>query len=370
MDLLRSIRRVLRLNQFVPFEIQEEFSALMKHRGDDAEEKWFAPRGSHTSSTRRHLEELGTLLDIHHEALEAVTLGRHEAAWNSAVHHRLLTMAFDDCRTATGDDAAQDVRLRVENVTSATVAGDCLPRLRAPKPSEGARYAPSVAALSISEATLSSSSRSSTNSLPVEDASEPGGDDSDPFASQGQLPLDSTVHSKTGSKKVDFAIVCVPSAGSALHTNIQVALDRLKGMPTRSCSVNPSSYGPLVNTPIAIALTTRAATASWNPLVQIALIAAATHRRLHTLPVAGATGSSPMTEEGVIAPLPMIVVTSHQWDLYFACDQGISIVSINAPDASSSLPVLKLPRNLSVRSILALPRHLCRSTCFWPRCGY
>lgn len=330
-DLYRSIRRVLRFSQFVPVEIQDEFSALIKHRGDEAEEGWFAPR----QTSARHLEELGKLLDIHHEALEAVTLGRHEAAWNSAVHHPLLTMAFDDgSRQATGERVAEDLRLRVENVTSATIAGDCLPRLNLGGPrswtmqEKGATGTPSIGAWSVSQVTSSSSSSTSSLTSDLEDDGSMAQLNSDPFV-QGRLHLDSTVHSKAGSKKVDFAIVCVPKAGTPLHAAIQAVLDRVKSKPALSYSINPSTYGPLVDAAIAITLETKTTSASRDPLVQLGLVAAAIHRRLHTLPVAGATGSSPLTAKGVLLPLPMIVATNHQWDLYFACDCGNSIVCIS-----------------------------------------
>ncbi|KUI71884.1 hypothetical protein VM1G_07471 [Cytospora mali] len=357
-DLYRSIRRVLRFGQFVPIEIQDEFSALIKHRGDEAEDGWFAPR--QTRTRERHLEELGKLLDIHHEALEAVTLGRHEAAWNSAVHHPLLTMAFDEgSRQVTGEKVAEDLRLRVENVTSATIAGDCLPRLNLGMPrlqwtmkETGAADTPSIGAWSISQATTSTSTTASTTASSSGTSSRTGDllgtkesrtrlDASDPFV-QRHLHLDSTVHTKADSKKVDFAIVCVPKAGTALHTAIQAVLNHMESKPALSYSINPSTYGPLVEALIAITLETKTTSASRDPLIQLGLVAAAIHRRLHTLPVAGATGSSPLTKTGVIVPLPMVVVTNHQWDLYFAHDNGSSIQLIGPLELGSTASLVQI----------------------------
>lgn len=332
--LYRSIRRVLRYSCFVPIEIRHEFSALIKHRGDEAEEEWFAT--SQEGERRTCIEELGKLLDLHHEALESVTLGRHEAAWNAAVHHPLLKIAFDDGdgdRHASGERVVQDLRLRVENVTSATIAGDCLPRLSLGAPPSWLRQeqdqdttdTPSIGAWSVSQITVSSSnSTSSTSSLSCLSSASRTHDDLSVQARR--LHLDSTVHSKAGSKKVNFAVVCVPKPGTELHAATQAVLEHLKRTPALSYSISPSTYGPLVDAFIALSIETKMTTAARDPLIQLGLVSAAIHRRMHTLPVVGATGSSPLTEKGVIAPLPMIVVTSHQWDLYFACDQGRSIV--------------------------------------------
>lgn len=340
----RSIRRILRYSEFVPVEVQNEFSALIRHRGDEVEDAWFAPHSHQIGERLRPVEELGRLLDIHHEALEAVTLGKHEAAWNSAVHHPLLAIAFDDGRDAlTGERVVNDIRLRVENVTTATIAGECLPRLGMPHEQStqlerDTSDTGSIGAWSISQVTASSAS--SAGGISVTDGSvrdelrAQAVVDSQPFIQATGLRafhLDSTVHSKAGSKKVDFAIVCMPRVGTGLHTAIQTVLDRLKSK-SLSYSISPSTYGPLVDVLMIAAIETKTITASRNPLVQLGLMSVAIHRRLHTLPVPRATGSRPLTgRTGMIPPLPMIAVTDHQWQLYLACDQGDSIVSPQSP---------------------------------------
>lgn len=117
---------------------------------------------------------MGAILDIQYRAEECRMLQRHESAWNSRVHDPLFSLAFEDGRNnhrARGaeEKAAEDIRLsnvhlaRVENVTSATVTENCVPRWKRTatqlikKDSEGAV---SVLAWSLSETSASSISNS------------------------------------------------------------------------------------------------------------------------------------------------------------------------------------------------------------------
>ncbi|KAK7731555.1 hypothetical protein SLS53_008719 [Cytospora paraplurivora] len=105
-ELCSSIEDVHFFNGFVPADVRHEFCAWLKYMGakvSAVQEGWFTrspticrvARDSQASWRReRALEEMGTLLDIMHEATESFNLRRHEAAWNSGVHHPLLTLAF------------------------------------------------------------------------------------------------------------------------------------------------------------------------------------------------------------------------------------------------------------------------------------
>ncbi|KAH8743668.1 hypothetical protein F5883DRAFT_722555 [Diaporthe sp. PMI_573] len=323
--------------KFVPIEVRSEFTALMKRykRFAEVEESWFTTpldvdQDEAGRRKQRALEEMGRLLDVIREADESYSRRRHEAHWNSAVHHPLLTLAFGSGLERTSETAANDTtmehhRIFVENVTSATITGDCVPQLKQGRPRaarNGAVTNAPIPAWSLSEATTDSSSTNNS----VEDLSQP--DESDPFSeSQITSPrLDGAVHTKTGSKKVDFALVLVPSPGTSLHTAIQTVLVQLKQTsPELSQSINPSTYSPLVTDPIAVVIETKTVTTGTDPLVQLGMMAAAIHRRLHTLPVQNATGSQPVTDTGMIMTLPLISVNDHQWEIYFACDGGKDI---------------------------------------------
>lgn len=326
-DLFKSVQRVGLHSEFVPAEIQDDISILLSDVGIDTRESWFIPSppaASDTDTTSRKeelLSELVALLDIGEKAAISSQLGRHEAAWNSVVHQPLLELAFEEDRGARirerlnrRDKAAEPrlARVRVENVSSATISGECVPRL-----SRQDGDTASLGAWSVSQS--SAGSTASTEEEP------------DPFFTPKLFPLDSTVHSKAGSKKVDFAIVLEPEPGSSFHTIIQTILARLTWAPSLSRSVNPSTYGPLIRAPMAIVIETKTVTAARDPLIQLSLMAAAFHRRLHTLPVGRATGGSPLTETGELVTLPLIAITNHRWELFFACDRGGHIVRLTYP---------------------------------------
>lgn len=328
-----AIRRVNRFHKrFVPIEIRSEFIALTKNRDKDEEvdESWFTTPpavGEVEAGLRRQraLLEMGKLLDITHEATLSFRRNRHEAHWNSAVHHPVLSVAFSEVPESTsGPDACntgiRHHRVLVENVTSATITGDCVPQLTHSGPGaalEGTLTAAPIPAWSVSDDTTDSSSGNS-----LDGPRQP--DESDPFFENHIL--DSAVRTRAGSKKVDFALVIEPAVGTSLYNAIRNIRCQLLQTPGLSQSINPSGYTPLQCDPIAAIVETKTATAGTDPLAQLGMMAAATHRRLHTLPVQSATGSHPVTDTSMIVTLPLISVNNHRWDVYFARDGGKDIV--------------------------------------------
>lgn len=320
---------------FIPKEVYDEVSRIMAHDGEgNPKTSWFVTAFEGHGGRQAALEELGTLLDIRHESSNASKFQKYEAAWNTAVHHPLLKLAFDDSskhrraeeriRLGLGSDSDSDrdptqksIFIRVENITNATVTGDCVPCLRdeaAPRAGDGQADDDHVRI--IPAWSLHSLSSFSTTSGP--------GDEAEPFRSAPPLAL-----RKTGHKKVDFAIVVDPDPGSPLHTaieGIRLSMLRDSGL-TWLTSMNPSNYGPLREAPISGIVETKVTTASVDPLVQLGLMVAAIHRRLHTLPVQGAVGSSAISEAAVLSPWPLLAIIDHRWELFFACDGGNKIVS-------------------------------------------
>jgi hypothetical protein len=319
-DIVRSIRDISRYDQFIPNGIRDEFTSLFKHPAD-IKDRFFTTSTviAADGSKQDLLEDLKTMQRICSKAKESTRLERHEAAWNSAVHQPLLDLAFEDRK-----ELGQGVRARVENIACATVAGDCVPRWSS---AVCKKYNASVGAWSVSQETASStSSTGSTGSTGSMGSIE---EEEDPFLMGPQL--DSTSHSRVGSRKVDFAVVLEAPPDSALENEIYAVLDLLLETPLLSRSISPSTYRPLVESPIAIAIETKTVTATRDPLLQLGLFAAAIHRRLHTLPVVNATGACPVTKTGVIVTLPLIAVTNHRWEIYFACDRGDKIVCHSHP---------------------------------------
>lgn len=340
---------------FVPGEIQAELAIIHKRRRyRKPKDLWFTPGSSQADknsrtndSKQRALEELGVVLDIRHEAEMSVKFERHEAAWNSAVHHPLLALAFYEGREAFDDDEhggdgtkaqtqhtrEQDTQVRIENVTAATIAGDCVPHVRdASSPST--RTLPSAGEYAQTGKLVSSrvieyedhtSILAWSLSIPSSASSSEDSSDPDPFT-ESPRQADGTTHSKSGSKKVDFALVLDPKPGTSLHDAVQIILARLRQMPQQAQSINPSNYQPLLDAPIAVAVETKTIKAARDPLTQLGLIVAALHRRLHTLPVKHAVGSHALTDSGVLPTWPQIAVIDNTWRLYFACDCGGKIV--------------------------------------------
>jgi hypothetical protein len=340
---------------FIPGEVQAELTLINERRGyRKPKDVWFTPRPSQAGtdtnmsrSTQRVLEELGVVLDIRHETEMSSRWERHEAAWNSAVHHPLLRLAFCDGREAvddvygeeTGTESQraeqQDTRVRIENITAATIAGDCVPHIRdttssaTSMPAGGHAQAGrlissrvieyddhvSVLAWSLSMPSSSSSAGSAED-----------GSDLDPFT-EAPRQVDGTTHSRSGSKKVDFALVLDPKPGTSLYNSVQMVLETLRQSPQQSQSINPCNYKPLLDAPIAVAVGTKTIKAVRDPLTQLGMIAAALHRRLHTLPVKCAAGFHALTDSGILPTWPLITVVDDTWMLYFACDRGRKIVS-------------------------------------------
>lgn len=332
-DLIRSIQNVeSRQVPFIPAEVQQEVAAIMKYRDiGELEEGWVHQNPVDVGSRTPALEELGKILDICRASNMSAEFPRHEGAWNSEVHHPLLSLAFSDADDVRRDEeslrpgrqvgAKPAVRIRVENVTSATIAADYVPRWRPRLAGSAAAdmTAPtrrqrddtgsdtgSVLAWSVH----TSSSASSSSNLGEQGASSSG-----------------PHHDRTSSKKVDFVVVIEPTPRSSLHAALQAVLAELDDTESQGTrSINPSGYAPLLEAPITGVIEAKAASATRNPLVQLGMIANAIHRRLHTLPVRGAVGASSLTKTGVLMTLPLLAVTDDEWHLYFARDGGSNIV--------------------------------------------
>lgn len=327
--LVESVEGLRYHTPFIPMEVRTEVSNIMVHGGEgNPKSAWFATAFDGSGGKQAALEELGSLLDIRHESFNASKFQKYEAAWNTAVHYPLLKLAFEDNSEQRGaeerirlglgphpDHTREPIHIRVENITNATVTGDCVPCLRD-------KVAPRTGVGQIDDHV--GIPAWSLHSLSISSTTSGLGDEAEPARPAPPLAL-----RRTGHKKVDFAIVIDPEPGSPLHTaieGIRSAMLRDTGLPWLT-SMNPSNYGPLREAPIAGIVETKVTTASVDPLVQLGLMVAAIHRRLHTLPVQGAVGPSAISETGVLAPWPLLVITDHRWELFFACDGGSKIVS-------------------------------------------
>ncbi|KAF3763530.1 hypothetical protein M406DRAFT_332018 [Cryphonectria parasitica EP155] len=279
---------------FIPESIKKEFLDACGSDADLVPDTWFAAAGpGETQDKATRLTELYHLRSIQLVAGESMQRGRSEPSWNRKVHQPLLDLACEDGIGMLDPSyqlaaAAQPYRVRAEDISTATLTGDCIPRLYTEAPSETASLT--------SNGDLSSGHHGDANVF-----------------------RDGHTHSRFGSKKVDFALVISPAHGTPLQRTIWRVLDGLgvqalvaantnaaapegsATMPVPSQSINPTAYVPLLQDPMAVAIETKTVTSSKDPLVQLGFMVVALHRRLATL-----SGSDRLLPLCGIPTLPVI----------------------------------------------------------------
>lgn len=256
----------------------------------------------------------------------------------------LLTLTFEDSRNNhrardAEEKAAEDIRLssvhivRVENVTSATVTEDCVPCWRntaTQAVNKDSEDTVSVLAWSLSKTSDSCSADSTISGALGQQRGQGRGQvpgesqHRDPFVQAPLTPSTHLHHSKTGPKKIDFALTVAPAEGTVLHTAIKAVLEPLRET-SLTTSINPSSYTPLNGAPTTRVIKSKTSLSAEDPVLQLGVMACAIHRRLHTLPVKMAQGTL-ITETAALVTYPMIAIIDHQWEMYFACDCGKKIL--------------------------------------------
>lgn len=312
-ELYRIIRQKMN-SGFVPAPIKEEFLRACGSEADLVTDSWFFEPESEAEQRDALLAQLHQLVSIQLVAAESAQLGRNEPAWNCKVHQPLLDLVCGDIRQESGALA----RVRAENISAATITGDCVPRLWAEATTGGGGG--SVPACSVTASSVSSTS--------TDDASQ----DDDVFRPDPVVLADSHVHSRFGSKKVDFALVISPPEESPLRRAVDRALQglavRALDVPEPSQSINPTAYAPLLRDPMAVAIETKSTTGHKDPLVQLGFMIAAFHRRLLTL-----SGPDRPRPVRLIPTIPAISVVDHNWTLHFAVDRRNHIVSLRSAQA-------------------------------------
>ncbi|KAH6868975.1 hypothetical protein B0T10DRAFT_569138 [Thelonectria olida] len=123
-----------------------------------------------------------------------------------------------------------------------------------------------------------------------------------------------TMYDYTRAKMIDMGVrVCPPPP---IAEGIR---QMLIGQPEPTRCVNQTTYGPVRNHPIALAIETKIAMGELEEArLQLGVWVAAWHQRIQML-----VDASPLLL-GVdrIITLPLIIVMEHDWRLLFACDRG------------------------------------------------
>ncbi|KAH8748989.1 hypothetical protein F5883DRAFT_582025 [Diaporthe sp. PMI_573] len=264
-------------------------------------------------------------------------LRRYEDAWNNLVHTPLLDLAFGlQPLEMEKQEQREAVSVRFEPVMSATISYEWIPRLDRGSTSQEIKQ----------QTNLSDLACSVTAGSAVSSASEGSAD-----ASHVSVPKD-LMHTRTDSKKVDYVLVLDVADGVPLKTvisdlTLRAALD-VDGFLSRDTPpphVNQTTYQPIRDSPIAVSIETKQDYSSRDPLLQLGIWVAAWHRRMRSLysaralalldeqfqnastsddpPSSGPQNAVPARPK--VVSLPLIVVTGHEWQIYFACDQDTSI---------------------------------------------
>jgi hypothetical protein len=236
--------------------------------------------------------ELSALEDIWRNALENQRLKRHESAWNDSVHTPLLLLALGPQRD-----------VRNENVTSASITQDAIPRLQKdmstsrrptglPPHLDNNSDTASVLALSVCSEGSSNSSKSNP-----------------PFEKE----------TTARGKKVDYAWILVPDRDSELGRAIESATKLHSGtIGTRNLSVNQTSYTPLVFNPIAISFESKPIDAKVDPLIQLGMWSAAWFRKMGLLWSQLPQDRQKLPWHTSLPFLPLVKMVGHVWEVYYA----------------------------------------------------
>ncbi|KAI1419055.1 hypothetical protein F5Y12DRAFT_779868 [Xylaria sp. FL1777] len=303
------------LKEIIPLDLQSQISDL---EGQALPTTSFYETKAGLAETKRMFT---IVKKIKFSAAFSTTLERHEVAWNNFVHTPLLELAFEaEQPDDLGDPGKKDeaVTVRVEPVMSAVIASNSIPRVQVEP-----IYPPAWP--------VPSSSYSPSNSSWQTDLS-------------AKSPADAA-HSE--GKKVDYVVVldlgyAVPFRKWIFHL---IAWSSTQGFDT-STHFNQTKYTPIYISPIAVLIEAKSTSSQRDPLLQLSIWVAAWHKRMTYLHAVmrelqsgiedSTEGSTKDTEGDIesgnanifssqLVSVPLIVVTGHEWEVFFACDEGHSI---------------------------------------------
>ncbi|KAI1265978.1 hypothetical protein F5Y18DRAFT_34113 [Xylariaceae sp. FL1019] len=243
------------------------------------------------------------ICEVHRAAVLSEKLRRHELGWNNHVYTDLLKLVFGSPSSPEEELRSQQrgVQARAEAVMSATIAGNSLPAVQ-----DDQHHA---LACSISQ---NSSDRESLAETTAESASA---SDADPVE---------LVHSRSGSKKVDYVVVLDVAEDQPFYDTIRRASFTHAG----KLHVNQTEYAPIEMSPIAMSIETKANSTA-EACVQLGIWTASWYQRMYALQRgidsrrislwSATSGDRPTS----LVSVPLVIVERHKWSLYFACDADL-----------------------------------------------
>lgn len=273
--------------EIIPNEVRDQVSHLIG--ANTARPRFFrtleSPGGA--SAAEATLARLRNIID---RAKASIEQGRHETAWNHLVHTPMLDLAF-------GEDGSQ---VTVEPAMNVTIAKSSVPRLRRRVGAGGDTL--SLLAWSVQNSNAGQSEDSEGRQQGTSDR-----------------------------RMVDYVLVADVS-DPKLKTMIRnTVLDM--GVSGHGTHFNQTEYLPLRYNPVAVTIETKVQSSVRDPLLQLGIWVAAWHERMSQVRAfrSQAVKLSAEDEERKqllgdrLVSVPLIVVTSHEWEVYFACDNQASI---------------------------------------------
>lgn len=338
--------QILDANQWrrgiVPGEIREQFTATYKktHRRAPLPDCFRPPDLSFANADgftpADHAKaELILLRDVLREAVLSKTYQRNECGWNTHVYAPLLRQVFRHQDGQTEAEAGK-TSVRVETIMTATMEGDSIPLKRSADNSAAAGS--SSAGLNNSDllsefcVTVTASSASSALSGVVVEG----------IGSSQQRDL-AHLQSRSDTKIVDYGLVMDLPGDSALQ-------EALSDLATRVCieggrrHINQTAYQSIQDSVMAVSIETKTELSAVDPLLQLGVWTAAWYKRMGFLrrEVFATSVASVHDEQQLLqhrrleqqrrlVPVPLIAIVGHQWDLYFACFDAATSITIHGP---------------------------------------
>ncbi|KAI0414357.1 hypothetical protein F5X98DRAFT_253169 [Xylaria grammica] len=276
-SLYYAIEDATRQEGIIPKEVREQVSSLL---GEHATRPRFFRATDSIGGASAAEATLSRLRNIIETAKASVELGRHETSWNHLVHTPMLDLVFGPGSHVT-----------VEPAMTATIAKNSVPRLRR----VGAPGDTTSLAWSVPTTSVAQSEDSETPQQPSSDR-----------------------------KKVDYVIAANLSdttLQSLVHTMV---LDM--GVSGQGTHFNQTEYLPLRFKPIAVTIETKVTSSARDPLLQLGIWIAAWHERMTHLRTFRSQAVRVSAEKqmqlfrATLVSVPLIMVTSFEWEVYFACD--------------------------------------------------
>ncbi|KAJ8131037.1 hypothetical protein O1611_g2593 [Lasiodiplodia mahajangana] len=293
----------------VPYELRGE-SVLGGH-GAIPDHFFCVEASTKDSAEARHM--LSTILRIKHQAALSASLQRHDQAWNHLVHTPLLELVFGP--EGGLSQPRHDPTVRMEPISFGEITRDSVPKLNSRLFETGSDHG-SVLAWSVPESTAEQS---------VDD--------------------DETSVVPAG-KAIDYVLVLEIADTAPLCQTISDLILDISFHNDTAPYVNQIDYSPISHSPIAVSIETQSGFSTGDPLLHLGIWIASWHKRMIDLRTwmflrKGLVTDVSEIQHPKLVSVPLIAAIGHEWEMYFACDTGDSIIIRGPVQLGSTSTILR-----------------------------